>query len=99
MSIVEGFNQLEKEKVPQAIQEEQNEKSGAWDYFDGTHQGDSPFNGIGGVLFLSEDHVSKYKVGLNLVELMHSELLISLATEKKVLEIQFFGDYLIVVTV
>ena len=68
---------------------------------DGSLQGNPPKGGVGGILHLSSTHCISFKVGIGKEskknELVEIELLLSLAQEHGVQQIQVFGDFLLVI--
>lgn len=77
-------------------------KNVPWAFFDWASQNNGQACGGGAVLFLSDSHYFKIKMGLglgikNYVELMALKLLILYAREKGVNSLQIFGDSLNVV--
>jgi hypothetical protein len=57
-------------------------------YFDGASQGTPPRGGVGGILFLSQNHSLKFKAGIgsetnNFCELMALKLVLKLAQESR----------------
>ena len=82
--------------------EENIDKSNPWGYFDGSAAGDPHICGVGGILFIKDDHYFTFKVGLgigtnNIVELCALKLLLSLALGNQISKIQVFGDSLLVI--
>ena len=73
-----------------------------WAYFDGASQGDPPLGGLGGVLYLSENHKiqARFAPGNctnNKVELAALHLVLNLAINNNISQLQVFGDSKMVV--
>ena len=68
---------------------------------DGALQGNPPKGGVGGILHLSSTHCISFKVGIGKEskknELVEIELLLSLAQEHGVQQIQIYGDSLLLI--
>ena len=82
--------------------EETIDKTFPWGYFYGSALGDPKNCGVGGIIYLSEDHYIYFKVGLglgtnNYVELLGIKLLLKLALEKQLTKIHVFGDLQLVI--
>jgi ribonuclease HI len=100
MYILNGFKQPTREKPQRQIVVKQTDKSGKWTYFDGTYQGDPPICGAGGVIYLNDAHVLKFKAGVgrgtnNFAELLDLMLLFMLSAEKGAHKLQICGDSLL----
>ena len=73
------------------------DKSFPWGFLDGAAQGDPSLCGVGAVLYLEEGHFFRARWGLgegtnNKVELMALYMLLLLAFEKGIQNLQVFGD-------
>ena len=84
------------------ITEEVIDRTKPWGFFDGSAFGNPKVCGAGGILFLKDDHYITFKAGLgvgsnNYVELSALKLLIILALNKLISNIQIFGDSLLVI--
>ena len=84
------------------ITEEVIDKTKPWGFFDGSTSGKPQVCGAGGILFLKDDHYITFKAGLgvgtnNYAELFALKLLIILALDKQISNIQIFGDFLLVI--
>jgi hypothetical protein len=95
LSILAHFPQEKNKPAIRAIQPELIDSSLPWAYFDGASQ--NLLCGGGAVLYLSDSHFYKIKMGLgqgtnNYVELMALLLLLKFAREQGVHTIQLFGD-------
>ena len=71
-------------------------------YFDGSASGNPHLCGVGGILYLKEDHYFTFKAGLgvgnnNLAKLYAMKLLLISALDKQITKIQFFGDSMLVI--
>ena len=79
------------------VVEENIDKSSPWGYFDGSVVGVPQLCGVGGLLYINDDHYVTFKVGLgsgtnNLAEIFSLKLLLTLALEKQISNMQIFGD-------
>ena len=77
------------------ISEEIIDKTKPWGFFDGSATGNPQLCGAGGILFLKVDHYITFKAGLgvgtnNLAELYALKLLLILALDKQISNIQVF---------
>ena len=84
------------------ISEEVIDRTKFWGFFDGSASGNPKVCGAGGILFLKNDHYITFKAGLgvgsnNFAELSALKLLIILALNKQILNIEFFGDSMLVI--
>jgi ribonuclease HI len=91
-----------KEKVPRQIGELLIEKSYPWGFLDGAKQWPQDFYSAGVILYFSNSHFIKFKVGLGTgmnisVELFALRSLLKLAIEKGIDKMQVFGDSLLVI--
>ena len=71
-------------------------------FFDGSALGNPKVCGAGGIIFLKVDHYITFKAGLgvgtnNYAELFALKLLLILALDKHISNIQVFGDSLLVI--
>jgi ribonuclease HI len=76
------------------------DKTGSWAYFDGAAQRKPPIGGAGGILYLSDSHFLKFKVGIgrstnNKAELLALKLTLRLAVEHGVQKLQVMGDSMV----
>jgi ribonuclease HI len=97
LSILSHFPQEKDIPAICVYQPESIDKSRPWDFFDGASQNDNQSCGGGAVLYLSDNHFFKIKMGLgqgtnNYAELMALKLLLQFSGEKGVQSIQIFGD-------
>ena len=84
------------------ISEEIIDKTKPWGFFYGFASGNPQVCGTGVILFLKDDHYFTFKARLgvgtnNFVELSTLKLLLILALEKQISNIQVFGDSLLVI--
>ena len=84
------------------ISEEIIDKSQPWGFFDGSAIGNPKLCGAGGILFLTADHFITFKAGLgvgtnNMAELYALKLLLILALNKQITNIQVFSDSFLVI--
>jgi ribonuclease HI len=84
------------------LQEVSVDSNRPWAFFDGASQENNTCCGGGAVLFLSNTHLFRLKMGLgpgtnNFAELMSLKLLLLFSLEKNVHSIQLFGDSLLVI--
>ena len=73
------------------------DKTYPWGYFDGSASGDPKICGVGGVLFIPDDHFYTFKAGLgfgtnNYTKLIGLKLLLTLSLQHNYRHLQFFGD-------
>ena len=73
-----------------------------WAFFDGASQGNPPLGGSGGVLYLSKNHKLQARFSLghytnNKLELETLHLVLNLAINNNISQLQFFGDSKMVV--
>ena len=78
------------------------DKTYPWGYFDGSASGDPKICGVGGVLFISDDHFYTFKAGLgigtnNFFELIGLKLLLTLSLQLNFKQLQIFGDCQLVI--
>ena len=71
-------------------------------FFDGSAIGNPNVCGVGGIMFLSADHFITFKAGLgvgtnNMAELYALKLLLILALNKQITNIQVFSDSLLAI--
>eukprot|EP01018_Ginkgo_biloba_P022058 Gb_03022 [translate_table: standard] len=102
LSILKSFPQVKQDKSPRHIVTEYVNRDGAWAFFDGAAQGDPQICGAGGILYINDFHIIKYRAGLgeginNYAEPMAIKLVLLLAGEKGVTRMQVFGDILNVI--
>ena len=84
------------------ISEEVIDRTKPWGFFYGSTLGNPKVCGVGGILFLKDDHFITFKASLgvgsnNYVELSALKLLIILALKKQIMNIQIFGDSMLVI--
>ena len=84
------------------IIEENIDKTNPWGYFDGSAAGDPHLCGVGGILYIKDDHYITFKAGLgtgtnNFAQICALKLLLSLALGKQISKIMIFGDSLLVI--
>jgi ribonuclease HI len=89
-------------KTPRQIIEEVIDRSGSWLYFDGATQGNLLVCGAGGIIYISESHTVKLRVGLghgtnNFAEIMVLKLALILAAEKRTSHLQVSGGSMLVI--
>ena len=73
-----------------------------WDRFHYASQGNSSKGGSGGILYLSSDHSIPFKAGMgqdtnNFYEMMALKLVLKLAQEFGVTQLQIFGESMLVI--
>ena len=78
------------------------DKSYPWGYFDGSTSGDPKICGVGGALFILDDHFYTFKAGLgigtnNFAELIGLKLLLTLSLQHNFKHLQIFGDSQLVI--
>ena len=78
------------------------DKTYPWGYFDGSAAGVPQICGVGGILYLSDEHFFTFSAGLglgtnNFAELLALKLLIILALKQGVHTLQIFGDSQLVI--
>ena len=81
---------------------EEIDKSYPWGYFDGSATGEPKLCGVGGLIYITDQHFFSYKVGLgsssnNFAELLSLKLLLSLSLDKNLKKLQIFGDSQLVI--
>jgi hypothetical protein len=84
------------------VVEEIVDHSQPWDFFNGASQNDGKIYGGGVVLYLSDSHFFKLKMGLgsgsnNYTELMALKLLLTFVEEKGIISLQIFEDSMVVI--
>ena len=84
------------------VEAEVIDKTYPWGYFDGLASGDPKICGVGGVLFISDDHFYTFKAGLGFgtnkyAELIGLKLLLTLSLEHNYKHLQIFGDSQLVI--
>jgi hypothetical protein len=102
LNILNAYPWVEEKQKRHELKEEVINKAIPWAYFDGASQGSPPKGGVGGILYLSSNHCISFKAGIgqesnNYYELMALKLILQLAQEHGVSQIQIFGDSLLVI--
>jgi hypothetical protein len=102
LNILSHFPQEKGRDMIWQVQEEVVDQTKPWAFFDGASQNNNLLCGGGALLFLSENHSYKLKMGLgpgtnNYVELMSLKLLLLFSKEKEVDTLHIFGDSLNVI--
>ena len=78
------------------------DKSYPWGYFDGSTVGEPKLCGVGGLIFITDEHFFTFKAGLgsgsnNFAELLGLKLLLTLSLENNFKTLQIFGDSQLVI--
>ena len=79
------------------VVEENIDSSFPWGYFNGSSVGDPQLCGAGGLLYISVDHFYTFKASLgtgsnNFAKIMALKLLLTLALENHISNLQIFRD-------
>ena len=85
-----------------SIVAEEIDKSYPWGYFDGSTTGEPKLCGVGGLIYITDQHFFSYKAGLgsgsnNFAELLGLKLLLSLSLDNNLKKLQIFGDSQLVI--
>jgi hypothetical protein len=102
LNILNAYPRVEEKQKRHTLKEEVINKAIPRAYFDGASQGSPPKGGARGISYLSSNHCISFKAGIgqesnNYCELMELKLILQLAQEHGVSQLQIFGDSLLVI--
>ena len=93
---------MKQDKPPRQIVAEVVNIKGSWAYFNGAAQGDPHSCGTGGVLFLNDDHILRFKAALghgtnNFAKMMALEPILLFPNERGILRLQVFRNSITII--